>query len=102
MPSFTVILPKTTHDQRARPGENMTTVSLNLLRPGERGKITHIAGGQVNVRRRLLEMGLFKGALVEFIRVAPMGDPIEIRIGEARLSLRRSEAQAITVQKEAS
>jgi Fe2+ transport system protein FeoA len=78
----------------------MTLVSLSRLRPGERGTIEQVAKGQVNVRQRLLEMGLYKGTIVEFIRSAPMGDPIEVRINGANLSLRRAEAEAIIVKKE--
>jgi ferrous iron transport protein A len=45
-------------------------------------------------------MGLVKGMHVEFIRSAPLGDPIEVRVGSYRLSLRRVEADAVLVQKD--
>lgn len=53
--------------------------------------------GDARVRRRLQEMGLTAGAPVALVRVAPLGDPIEVRVRGYRLSLRRQEAQSITV-----
>ncbi len=78
----------------------MASVSLSTLRPGERGRIERITKGKAAVRQRILEMGLYQGTLVEFIRSAPMGDPIELGVNGARLSLRRAEADAIIVLKE--
>ena len=48
--------------------------------------------------RRLMEMGLTRGAAFEVVRYAPMGDPIEIRVRGYHLSLRKSEAALITVE----
>ena len=47
---------------------------------------------------RLREMGLLAGTTITFIRSAPMGDPIEIKIRGYHLSLRREEADQITVE----
>jgi ferrous iron transport protein A len=46
-------------------------------------------------------MGLIRGTTVQFVRVAPLGDPIEIRVRGYHLSLRRQEAEAIFVECEA-
>lgn len=46
---------------------------------------------------RLQELGLFPGALLQFIRSAPLGDPFEIQIKGSLLSLRKKEASAIWV-----
>lgn len=80
----------------------MESVTLNSLLPGERGVVEHVANSHAPLRKRLLEMGLIRGTTVEFIRCAPMGDPIEVRIKGYRLSLRRGEAEAILVRKEKS
>jgi Fe2+ transport system protein FeoA len=48
-------------------------------------------------RRRLLEMGLLPGTPVRKEKVAPLGDPIEIAVRGARLSIRRAEARGIEV-----
>lgn len=47
---------------------------------------------------RLMEMGLFEGSQVTLLRRAPLGDPLEIQIGDYRLSLRRDEAALVRVQ----
>jgi ferrous iron transport protein A len=49
------------------------------------------------VTRRLLEMGLLPGTEVEVVRVAPLGDPIELAVRGYKLSIRRAEALAIDV-----
>lgn len=70
---------------------------LHELRPGEKGTIVKI-GGVGGVHRRLLDMGLVSGSEVEVERVAPLGDPIEVRIKGYHLSLRKEEASDIQVE----
>lgn len=79
---------------------NMSQVSLSELLPGEKGRVTRINHTTANVRQRLMEMGVVRGIQVQLIRFAPLGDPIEVRVGGYRLSLRRTEAQAVLVTKE--
>ena len=69
---------------------------LDQLRPSQRGRISAVAGNDTLVQR-LMEMGLFEGEEIELIALAPLGDPIEIRLGDTRLSLRRSEAARVQV-----
>ena len=71
--------------------------SLDQLHTGQRGCVAALAGGDALVQR-LLEMGLFEGAEVEVIGFAPLGDPMEVRLGDYRLSLRRSEAARVQVE----
>lgn len=73
----------------------MTT--LDQLRPGERAEVVSLAGPPGLVQR-LYELGLFEGEAVEFVAVAPLGDPVEVRVGNARLSLRKAEAANIAVR----
>ncbi len=70
--------------------------TLADLKPGERGRILRIGGGGPVVQR-LMSMGLLEDAEVEVIRRAPAGDPIEIRVMDYALSLRREEARAVEV-----
>jgi ferrous iron transport protein A len=72
----------------------MTT--LDKLPLGQQAWVSAIEGDGAVVQR-LYEMGLFEGEPVEVIGVAPLGDPIEIRLRDYRLSLRRQEAARITV-----
>ncbi len=76
----------------------MNEVGLNTLIPGERGIVGKLATPSFEVRQRLLEMGLTKGITIKVIRVAPLGDPIEIELRGYRLSLRRKEAEAVMIQ----
>lgn len=46
---------------------------------------------------RLREMGLLPGTRITLVRTAPLGDPIEIQVRGYRLSLRKSEAECISV-----
>ncbi len=48
--------------------------------------------------RRLMEMGLLPGTKVRVVRVAPLGDPLELRLRNYSLSVRRRDAAQISVQ----
>lgn len=71
--------------------------TLNKLKPKQKGKIVALKGSGP-VHRRLLDMGLVKGAVIEVQRVAPLGDPIEVKIKGYNLSLRKDEAKNIIVK----
>ena len=49
------------------------------------------------ISRRLMEMGLVPGTKVRVVRVAPLGDPIELHVRDYALSVRRAEAAKIVV-----
>jgi ferrous iron transport protein A len=72
-------------------------MTLDELKPGQSGRITTI-GVVGPLRRRLMDMGVLVGEEVKVIKVAPMGDPLEVALKSYRLSLRRSEAQGIDVE----
>ncbi len=78
----------------------MTESRLTKLPVGKTARVTRIEGSGA-VRQRLLEMGLVRGASVRFVRVAPLGDPIEIQLRGSHLSLRREDADRILVTQEA-
>jgi ferrous iron transport protein A len=71
--------------------------SLDQLALGQRARVQAIQGDDALVQR-LLEMGLLEGEEIEVIGFAPLGDPMEIRLRDYRLSLRRSEAARISVE----
>ena len=75
----------------------MSMKMLNELEKGEKGRIVKI-GGKGSVHRRLLDMGMVSGSEVEMERVAPLGDPIEIKVKGYNLSLRKEEAASIQVE----
>lgn len=75
----------------------MSVKMMNELEKGEKGRIVKI-GGKGSVHRRLLDMGLVSGTEIEMERVAPLGDPIEIKVKGYNLSLRKEEAASIEVE----
>ena len=77
----------------------MGPLALCELKPGRKGKIAKIFGSG-SIRRRIMDMGLVKGAEIEVERVAPMGDPLEVKIKGYHLSLRKDEAAKIYVEAE--
>ena len=75
----------------------MTDRPLSELKTGERGQISRV-GGSGGVHRRILDMGVIPGTTVEVERIAPMGDPIWVRLRGYQLSLRKEEAANINVE----
>ncbi|CAM5348229.1 ferrous iron transport protein A [Thauera mechernichensis] len=72
---------------------------LKQLEVGDRAKVSGFAEAGGAYRRKLLSMGLTPGAELQVVRVAPMGDPVEIRVRGFALTLRKGEADALTVEK---
>ena len=72
-------------------------MNLAMLKPGEQGKITTI-GAIGPLKRRLMDMGVLVGEKVKVEKIAPLGDPIEVRIKSYNLSLRKKEAERIEVE----
>jgi Fe2+ transport system protein FeoA len=72
------------------------TQSLDQLRPGQRARVETLEGDDA-LAQRLMEMGLLEGAELELIRFAPLGEPVEVRLGDYFLSLRRREAARVRV-----
>ena len=73
--------------------------SLADLRPGQAAEIVSIDCDR-RMSRRLMEMGLLPGTQIRVVRVAPLGDPLELRLRDYSLSVRRSEAARIAVRSE--
>ena len=77
------------------------------LKQGEFGKIvsfTDLTNTELDevrardLKRHLMSMGFVKNADVKFLKVAPLGDPIEVRIKGYDIALRKEEAEAIQVK----
>lgn len=72
-------------------------MNLAKLAPGGRARIVAI-GAIGPMRRRLMDMGILPGERIEVQKVAPLGDPIEVRVKSYSLSLRKKEAEGIDVE----
>lgn len=74
-------------------------MTLDQLPIGQEAVITAV-GGEGELRCRLLDMGLIPHTTVQMQKVAPMGDPMEIRLRGYELTLRREDAAKITIEKQ--
>ena len=84
----------TTHEEPTEPDE--TPLTLDSIPHGLWARVLGVIDTSVS-SLRLMEMGLVPGAPVSVVRSAPMGDPIQIRIRDYDLALRRGEARTIAV-----
>ena len=71
--------------------------TLDRLSIGGSALVSSVTGDD-HVRRRLLEMGLCPGTLVEVLRRAPLGDPIELRVRGYLLSVRADHARLVALR----
>lgn len=68
-------------------------IELGDLKPGDHARIATVT----NTIPRMHELGLVPGTDIEVIRVAPLGDPVEIFVRDTRLCLRRTDMKGILV-----
>lgn len=82
------------------PEENRGNwMSLDSLKVGDTATIVNVHGSGA-IKRRLMDMGLTRKTMVNVVKLAPMGDPIEIHVRGYQLTLRKSEAELVLVEKE--
>ena len=74
-------------------------MTLAEAKAGTTVTVTEINCGAES-KRRLIDIGLIKGAEIRVIRSAPLGDPIQIGIKDFSLALRKSDARRISVRPE--
>jgi len=72
------------------------TTTLDRIAPGDRCRVASVRG-EDGIAQRLMEMGLIEGSEVEVVRLAPLGDPMELLLHGYHLSLRKSEAARVAV-----
>ena len=72
-------------------------MTLDTL-PLQTDAVITAVGGEGALRLRLLDMGLIPGTVVRVEKIAPLGDPIELRVRGYSLSLRKEDARNIEVE----
>jgi len=77
--------------------ENIIKTNLRDLMIGQKAIVLGVRGNGPT-RQRMMDMGLVPGSEIEVVRVAPLGDPIEINLKGYHLSLRKSEAKEVEVE----
>ncbi len=71
-------------------------MTLNDIEVGNSCIVTKL-NDNGEIRRRIMDMGITKGAKISVVKIAPLGDPIDITVRGYHLSLRRSDAANIEV-----
>ncbi len=72
-------------------------MKLNELRAGQSARVTSV-GGEGALRQHFLDMGLIPGAELSMVKLAPMGDPMELRLRGYELTLRLADAERIGIE----
>jgi len=74
-------------------------MKLGELGVGERGRVVALAKGERTYREKLLAMGLTPGTEFTVARLAPLGDPVEITVRGFSMTLRKREAEMLSVER---
>jgi len=84
---------------RTKEGGTKVMVSSRLrdVKPGQKCKVVKVRG-RSEAGRRIVEMGVTPGSVIEVERIAPLGDPIDVKVKGYHLSLRKDEAEGIDVE----
>ena len=72
-------------------------MTVKDLAIGQSGRITAV-GGEGALRQHLLDMGVIPGAAVTLVKLAPLGDPMEVRLHGYELALRRADGEKISIE----
>ncbi len=78
--------------------DGVYAMRLSELKVGDKAEVTALKAESV-IRRRIMDMGLIKGTRFKVLRVAPLGDPIEIFFKGLYLAMRKTEAEGVVVCK---
>lgn len=73
---------------------------MKTLKQAEIGSTVKVVKihGEGAIKRRIMDMGITKGATIHIRKVAPLGDPIEVTVRDYELSLRKADAENIEVE----
>ena len=72
-------------------------MTLKDMKPGESARVTAI-GEKGQLRRRIMDMGITPGVELKVIKVAPLGDPVELTVRGYELSIRKNDAECVQVR----
>ncbi len=75
----------------------MSETTLSKAKRGDVCVVLAIAPEPPELKSRLYALGVIPGSILELLRFAPLGDPIQLKVGGSSISIRKSEADIITV-----
>ncbi len=78
----------------------MSSIALSDASSGDRCLVLDIAKDSPEMRSRLFALGIIPGSALEILRFAPLGDPMQVKVGGSFVSIRKSEADIITVERQ--
>lgn len=73
-------------------------MGITNMKIGDKAEITGYEETAAGYRAKLLALGLTRGAVIQLIGVAPMGDPLRFRVRGFELSLRKDEATILKLK----
>ena len=86
------------HEKKGTKMEQGQTMTLRVVPVGERARVKKLSG-EGAIKRHIMDMGITKGVEVFVRKVAPLGDPLEVTVRGYELSLRKSEAENVLVER---
>lgn len=75
----------------------MTETSLNFSNIGDHCLVLEVSNENAELQSRLYALGVIPGATVKILRLAPLGDPMQVKVGGSFISIRKTEAALIKV-----
>lgn len=75
----------------------MTITSLDFATSGDQCLVLEVSNENLELQSRLYALGVIPGAVVKILRLAPLGDPMQLKVGGSFISIRKAEAAIIKV-----
>ena len=75
----------------------MPCTTLSTAKSGDHCVVLEIAPEPAELKSRLYSLGIIPGSILKLLRFAPLGDPMQVKVGGSFISIRKSEAAIITV-----
>ncbi len=76
--------------------------TLLELKPGDKAIIEEVSESEASLMSRIMALGIVPGEVLEVLRKAPLGDPMQIKVGSTLISIRRTDCQLISVTPQSS
>ena len=76
----------------------MDRTTLSTLGQGDHCLVAEITSEHAELKSRLYALGIIPGSQIEILRFAPLGDPMQVKVGNSLISIRKSEAEVIEVE----
>ena len=78
--------------------KNGEVCKLTQLVIGQKGKVLKLDEENKKIRRHMLDMGITVGVEIEIKKIAPLGDPVDIKLRDYELCIRREDLSKIIVE----